>query len=150
MRNRLIGSIGAALALTLSAIGPPQSARPTRLPRNPCLSREDEAAAAQKAKALTFGPRDLSGVWGLGTNGFNLNQSAMPPMTPWAQAQYTAAKPGLGRRGVPLGNDPMLICDPLGYVRSYTYNYGMEFVETPTRVFQFFEYDHVWRTIYTD
>ena len=40
-------------------------------------------------------------------------------MTPWAQARYNAAKPGLGRsaRAQPLGNDPMMICDPMGFPR---------------------------------
>jgi hypothetical protein len=120
------------------------------LPCPRCLTDEEAAAAAEKAKTVPFNPRDLTGLWGLGTNGFNLNQRAMPPMTPWGQQKYNAAKPGLGARGQPLGNDPMLICDPLGYPRSFTYNYGMDVVQAPGRVFQFFEYDHVWRTIYTD
>jgi hypothetical protein len=47
-------------------------------------------------------------------------------------------------------NDPLIICDPLGNMRSFGYNYGMEFVQTPTRVFQFFEWSHTWRTIWTD
>jgi hypothetical protein len=71
-------------------------------------------------------------------------------MTPWGQARYDAAKPGLGPRGVPLGNDPMMICDPLGYPRSFTYNYGMEFVEAPGRILQMFEWGHTFRTIWMD
>ena len=43
------------------------------------------------------------------------------PMTPWAQARYDAAKPGLGPRGQPLGNDPIMICDPIGYPRIAQY-----------------------------
>jgi hypothetical protein len=30
------------------------------------------------------------------------------------------------------------------------YNYGFEFVQTPGRVFEFFELSHTWRTIWTD
>lgn len=150
MRTRFITLLGAVVVLALSAIVFAQSSAPSWLPCPRCLTDEEQAAAAQKAKSQPFNPRDLSGLWGLGTNGFNLNQNAIPPMTPWAQAKYDAAKPGLGRRGVPLGNDPMLICDPLGYPRSFTYNYGMDVVQAAGRVFQFFEYDHVWRTIYTD
>lgn len=150
LNSTVRGMILGALLVSVSGIVAAQVANPTWLPCSRCLSLEQEAEATAKAKTLPFTPRDLSGVWGLGTNGFNLNQAAVPPMTPWGQAKYDAAKPGLGRRGVPLGNDPMMICDPLGHVRSYTYNYGMEFVQTPSRIFQFFEYDHVWRTIYMD
>jgi hypothetical protein len=115
-----------------------------------CMTQEQNAQATEQAKKQRFDPHDISGLWGVGTLGFNLSQNTVPPMTPWGQARYDAAKPGLGRRGTPLGNDPMMICDPLGYPRWFTYNYGMEFVVTPGRVFQFFEYGHAWRTIYTD
>jgi hypothetical protein len=71
-------------------------------------------------------------------------------MTPWGQAKYDAAKPGMGPRAVPLGNDPMLICDPLGYPRWLGYSYGMEFIQLPDRVIQFFELYHTFRTIWTD
>lgn len=119
-------------------------------PCSRCLTSQQEAEAAARAKALPFTARDLWGVWGLGVNGFNLDERAVPPMTPWGQAKYDAAKPGLGARGVPLGNDPMMICDPLGYPRSFTYNYGMEFVQIPGRMLQFFEWGHTWRTIWMD
>jgi hypothetical protein len=154
-RTRRAVAFAVALTFVLAVEGraqtpPAQGSTPSWLPCPRCLTDEETAAAAEKSKRVSFNPRDLSGLWGLGTNGFNLNQGSVPPMTPWAQARYDAAKPGLGRRGVPLGNDPMMICDPLGFPRSFTYNYGMDVVQTPTRMFQFFEYDHVWRTIYTD
>ena len=43
-------------------------------------------------------------------------------MTPWAQAKYNAAKPGIGPRAQPLGNDPIMVCDPIGYPRIGFYN----------------------------
>ena len=46
--------------------------------------------------------------------------------------------------------DGMLICDPLGYPRSFAYNYGFQFVVLPDRVLQFFEWGHTWRDIWTD
>jgi hypothetical protein len=119
-------------------------------PGNRSLTTAEEREAAAKARTIPFRPRDLSGVWGLGTNGFNLDQRTVPPMTSAGKEKYDAAKPGLGPRGVPLGNDPLMICDPLGYPRSFTYNYGMEFIETPGRMLQFFEWGHTWRTIWTD
>ena len=146
MRIVLLSIAGVALVAVLSA----SAQTPAWRPGNRSLTSAEERDAAAKAKTLPFKPRDLSGVWGLGTNGFNLDQRSVPPMTPAGKAKYDAAKPGLGPRGVPLGNDPLMICDPVGYPRSLTYNYGMEFVETPGRMFQFFEWGHTWRTIHTD
>jgi hypothetical protein len=137
--------IGAILALSVVS-----AQTPTWRPGNRSLTTAQEREAATKAKAVAFKPRDLSGVWGLGANGFNLDQRAVPPMTPEGKAKYDAAKPGLGPRGVPLGNDPLMICDPVGYPRSFTYNYGMEFIETPGRTMQFFEWGHTFRAIWTD
>jgi hypothetical protein len=90
--------------------------------------------------------RDLSGVWG--NNGVAF--AGPPPLTPAGQKKFDAAKPGMGPRAVPLGNDPMMICDPLGYPRLLNYNYGMEFVHLPDRVLQFFEIGHTHRTIWMD
>jgi hypothetical protein len=41
-------------------------------------------------------------------------------------------------------------CDPLGFPRDFAFNYGFEMVQVPNRVFQFFEWSHVWRTVWTD
>ena len=94
-----------------------------------------------------FDPGDLSGVWGRG--GVRLSNE-VPPMTAQGQAKFDAAKPGMGPRAVPLGNDPMMICDPLGYPRWLNYNSGMEFIHRPDRTLQFFEVYHTHRTIWTD
>jgi hypothetical protein len=106
-----------------------------------------QKAAASDIQNRSFDRRDLTGIWGRG--GLNLSGD-VPPMTPWGQAKYDEAKPGMGPRAVPLGNDPMMICDPLGYPRWLNYNYGMEFVHLPGRTLQFFELYHTYRTIYTD
>ena len=149
MRN--LSGIAVALPLAFLLLPVAVSAQaPTWRPGNRSMTSAQEKEAAAKAKTLPLKARDLSGVWGLGANGFNLDQRAVPPMTPEGKARYDAAKPGLGPRGVPLGNDPLMICDPVGYPRSFTYNYGMEFIETPGRTLQFFEWGHTWRTIWTD
>jgi hypothetical protein len=111
-----------------------------------CQSDRQQEEAAARVKGQKFNPRELGGPWG--NNG--LAFSAAPPMTPAGQAKYDAAKPGMGPRAVPLGNDPMMICDPLGYPRLLNYNYGMEFVHLPDRVLQVFEFGHTFRTIWTD
>jgi hypothetical protein len=110
---------------------------------------KQQAEAAAKAKGHAFDPHNLSGVWGIHGGGVGLSNPA-PPMTPWGQAKYDAAKPGMGPKAVPLGNDPMLICDPIGMPRWLGYNYGMEFFQLPDRVLQTIELYHTYRTIWTD
>ena len=116
------------------------------LPCPRCQTEQEQAAAAARMKSQAFNPRELGGPWG--NNG--LAFSPAPPMTPQGQARYDAARPGMGPRAVPLGNDPMMICDPLGYPRLLNYNYGMEFVHLPGRTLQVFEFGHTFRTIWTD
>ena len=100
---------------------------------------------------------DLSGVFAR-TGGLRTLTDPPPPMTPAGKARYDANKPSYNLpsnpRAIPpaLGNDPAGSCDPLGLVRSL-YTVGrqyMEFVETPNRIFQFFEWNHLWRTIWMD
>jgi hypothetical protein len=148
MPRNVIATVGVFVALAAAA-GAAQAPAGWK-PGNRSLTSAQEREAAEKAKTVSVKPRDLSGVWGLGANGFNLDQRAVPPMTPEGKAKYDAAKPGLGPRGVPLGNDPLMICDPVGYPRSFTYNYGMEFIDTPGRMLQFFEWGHTFRTIWMD
>ncbi len=84
----------------------------------PSVARGSAPAASHDQP---FDPHDLSGIWwGHNARGVNSSLGATaPPMTPWAQERYDAAKPGLGRtaRAQPLGNDPMMICDPMGFPR---------------------------------
>jgi hypothetical protein len=110
---------------------------------NPAHVEDDR----QKAQVDThkFDPHDLSGVFG--DNGIELDLKTVPPFTPYGQKLFDATKSDVGLENA---KDPMNICDPLGYPRAFAYNYGYEFVQTPGRVFQFFEFTHTWRTIYTD
>lgn len=111
-------------------------------------------AAAPAAADVPHDARDLAGVWS--RQGRVLRMSTeTPPMTAWGQARFDAAKPVYGPRAVPggLGNDPVMTCDPLGMPRNLFLEvsiYPMEIVQTPKRVFQFFEWARVWREIWTD
>jgi cyclase len=100
---------------------------------------------------LPFSSRDLTGIWWEHQQSqFSLSENA-PPMTPWAQAKYDAAKPGLGPRGKPLGNDPIMECNPVGYPRILFWNaYPIQFVQTPKEIFMFFDFFNAYRTIWTD
>jgi hypothetical protein len=159
MRYRLTPSIVAlAAALIIAAVQAPAAAQSkpaektfanTWLPTPRGQSQKQQAEAAARIKGHAFNLRDLTGVWGIHGAGVGLSNPA-PAMTPWGQARYNAAKPGMGPRAVPLGNDPMMICDPIGQPRWLGYNYGMEFIQLPDRVVQFFEAYHTYRTIWTD
>ncbi len=121
-----------------------------------------------KPKDHPFNPHDLSGVWGGVSAGgvFRLGeQSAFttkdqggrsegtpPPMTPFGKERYNATLTEEAPDGGPVSNskDPMLICDPLGWPRLFTYNYGFEIITLPDRVLQNFVWGNAWRTIWTD
>src|SRR4030095_4719078 len=94
---------------------------------------------------------DLSGVW-LGP-ATTLEPSA--PMTPTGQALFDAAKPLYGPRSVPVAdsNQPVTTCAPQGFPRIILLRSplsAMELVQTPDRVFQLFQYQRVYREIWTD
>jgi hypothetical protein len=130
-----------------------------------CVRCENDAHIFEARKQAAVGtrqfdPHDISGVWGdmvdsqAGpTSGANhLDTKAVPPMTPYGRKLYEETKSSVGPGGVVDANskDPEVICDPVGFPRQFAYNYGMEFVQLPNRVLQFFEWGHTWRTIWTD
>jgi glyoxylase-like metal-dependent hydrolase (beta-lactamase superfamily II) len=115
-----------------------------------------EASARQK-----FDPHDLNGFWQahgspLPTNERHDISLNPPPMTSWAQAKYDAAKPGLNGTGPgrpqPLGNDPIMICDPVGYPRvlAASGNYGIQIVQAPKETLMIFDWFYGRRDVYTD
>jgi hypothetical protein len=113
-------------------------------------------AAREKYKVdgHAFNARDLTGVWG--NNGISLDFKTLPALTPYGTELWAATQAEQLHPDVPPMNggegskDPMLHCDPLGYPRSLTYNYGFEFSHLPDRVLQFFEWGGYHRTIWTD
>ena len=108
-----------------------------------------------KVEGHTFDPHDLSGVWGFaGVNGAFRNP---PPLTDWGKKQHEATMGGKNAAGEYLhdkdtykGSGAPINCDPPGWPRLHTDNYGIEFIMLPGRVIQFFEITHTWRTIWTD
>jgi hypothetical protein len=138
MRNHIAGSIVVLAAIIACC--------PVTRAQTEAGQGRGRGQAPSPTANLPFDPHDFSGVWtGRG------NMGKTPPMTPWAQAKYDAAKPGLSARGEPLGNDPMMMCDPVGYPRIAFYNaYPMEFLQTKDRLVEFFDYFYVHRTIYLD
>jgi hypothetical protein len=74
-------------------------------------------------------------------------------MTPWGQAFFDAAKPLQGPRALPIArtNDPLVTCDPMGFPRSILFETrGLAFEHVPRRTLELFQYQRVWREIWTD
>lgn len=110
--------------------------------------------AVEAAPSIPHDPHDLSGVWTRTSRVLAVSDTP-PPFTPLGKQLFDANKPSYGPRMVPpaLGNDPTGTCDPLGLVRNVYLEVGiypMEIVQTPNRVFQFFEWAHSYRTVWTD
>ena len=80
-----------------------------------------------------------------------IDQRFRPPLTPWGQARFDAARPMQGPTAVAgQENAPTLRCLPDGPPRVLNLPNPFEIVEIPGRVFMFFELGHVWREIWTD
>jgi hypothetical protein len=116
-----------------------------------------EAAKGQNANAPLS--HDLSGVWmpfpetvvppGTGKNA--IDQNTRPPLTSWGQARFDQSKPLLGPRAIPgQENSPSIKCDPDGPPKLLNHPNPFEIVQTPGRVFMFFEEQHIWRTVWAD
>jgi hypothetical protein len=76
-----------------------------------------------------------------------------PPMTPWGQAQFDAAKTSFGSHPYPIKetNDPVYnSCAPPGFPRVYLHPFPMQIVQTPGEVIVLFEYDSIRHQIYMD
>jgi hypothetical protein len=128
--------VALTIVLAFAAAAPAQTAQP-----------------AGAAKAQPFDPHDLSGVYMMHQKAQDSLSKEAPPMTPWAQARYDANKPGIGRpdRITPLGNNPMMTCDPLGFPQIMFHTaYPVEIVQIPGRMFQFYDFFYTHRVIWTD
>jgi hypothetical protein len=123
-----------------------------------CQNNSDRAKAWRdfKVEGHAFDPKDFTGVWGW--DGVNNAFRNMPELTEYGKQRYQETIGDKAPDGTPLhskdrsgrGAGSKINCDPYGWPRMHTYNYGMEFVMLPGRILQFFELNHTWRTIYTD
>ena len=116
----------------------------------------DHSGAPRSQAAALVDPHDLSGIWvyaerlGGGVRAHGAFGPEVPPMTVWAQARFDAAKPGYGPRAAPAGNDPIGKCDPNGLPRLLLQGAPTEFIQLPGRLIIFYEWSHMWRTIWMD
>jgi hypothetical protein len=163
MRRGIVASINVLIAILVFSVagaaqGPTSIPAPegwSQCPR--CQNNKDRVAANAKYKVEghAFNPKDLSGVWGYsGVGGAFRNP---PPMTEWGKQQHAATVGAKNSAGEVLhskdtykGTGAPVNCDPPGWPRLHTDNYGFEFIMLPDRVLQFWEITHTWRTIWID
>ena len=112
-----------------------------------CQNNEDRRQDTIKYKVPghAFDPHDLTGVWGY--DGIGRAFSKPPEFTPLGKQQHEATfgektpdgSPTYSKDTSGRGPGSKINCDPMGWPRLYTYNYGFEFITLPDRVIQFFE-----------
>jgi hypothetical protein len=142
MRNRTKQTLLVfAVVLASSASLRAQNGQPGQAPNMPAHDKTPSGPAPVK---------DINGVW-IGSPLPRL--SPPPPMTPQGQEAFNQNKSFQGRNPVPVAesNDPMLHCDPLGFPRDVLFETrGIKFVQIPKETLQLFQYQRIWREIWTD
>ena len=139
MRARLIG----CCVLLVSAFAASTSVLSQSAPQMPQNDKSGDTKAVD--------PHDLSGVWEAPVRVTTGNE--ISPLTPWGKERFEANKPFNGPRMIPLeeSNDPMIKCDPLGFPRNLFYEIRhMRFIQTPAETVELFQYQAIWREIWTD
>jgi hypothetical protein len=121
-------------------------------------------AAAQMGKkagptgSLKAAPANFSGIWlvhppasSSAYSSFSFAREA-PPMTPWGEEKYKAAKPVFGplKTTPQQSNDPVYGCFPPGLPRIYLHPKPIEIVQLPDEIIMMYEYDRFVRHIYID
>jgi len=118
---------------------------------NQPIRADDGKTLYDKASSTGSGgpaPRqDLTGFW---TGPITAKLNPVPPMTPWGQEQFRSHK-NHSQYSEAESNDPMKYCDPMGFPRDMLYdNRGFAFAPMPGKVLQAFQFNRVWREIWTD
>jgi hypothetical protein len=103
---------------------------------------------------------DLSGVW-MASEDFRFSPIHEPPssfLQPWALTKLNAEPMAL-RKDLPgghaggdtaLGRDEDISCSQISLTDFITKQKPIEIVQTPQRIFMFFEYEHTFREIWMD
>lgn len=153
--QKRFGAFGLILigTLAISQLLFSQAAKPSA--GRPSPSGTPAAAASQKASQP-----NLTGFWTQARPPATAGQYWVyefspeePPMTPWGEEQYKAAKPSFGPHSVSIAetNDPVYHgCFPPGVPRVYLHPFPMQIVQIPGQVTILYEYDNLSRRIYTD
>jgi hypothetical protein len=168
MRNRLVECSVAGLmaVLVLSPVAIAQTSQPRQTTgQQSATAPASTAGAGQGATEIEGkggqmphykypgppGPapkQDLSGEWGGPLSAAKVDP--VPPMTAWGQQQFAAHKSNQ-KINVADSNDPLDTCDPLGFPRNALWeSRGIAFAKMPDKVVELFQYEKIWREIWTD
>jgi hypothetical protein len=112
---------------------------------------------APKQTPPSTGPaprRDISGIWDAFAAGIQpAGVKSHAPFTEWGNKMASSYKPGDGPRKVALAfiNDPLDGCDPAGFPRNLFFELRpFKVVQIPDQVLIMYEYQRIWRAIWTD
>jgi len=126
-----------------------QNAAPAALWNSPSI--------APKQPQPSSGPpprHDISGTWDAFAAGIQpTGVKSHAPFTEWGEKMANTYKPGDGPRKVALGliNDPLDDCDPAGFPRNLFFELRpFKVAQTSDQVLMLYEYQKVWRAIWTD
>jgi hypothetical protein len=139
-------AVGSAAILTLASLVIAQAPddESNRVPKSRSLF---EKLMADKKPSAPAPKRDLNGAWAGPVDSLGQN---FPPFTPLGEQRYKENKPEpiyhLAKT-----NDPLTTCDPLGFPRNVlNETRGMRFAQLPDRMIMLYQYQRVWREIWTD
>jgi hypothetical protein len=116
-----------------------------------------QPAAAKSSKVAHVPRRDLSGIWDVEVTMEGISPRGVKSHAPFtdfgANVANNVYKPGDGPRKVPVGlvNDPLDSCDPAGFPRNLLFELRpFQAVQTSSQVLLLYQYQRVWRVIWTD
>jgi len=135
VRNRLLASLTVVALITVGEIA---------------MCAQSAAPAGGAANQAALAPHDLSGLWFGGQGGGLVIKGKVPPLTPeWKPVYDHNVSERTGDRI--LTSDPTFRCEPAGVPHIYGVGgYPMEILETPDRIFFFYESVHTFRVIWMD
>jgi hypothetical protein len=173
MSRRMAKWIGAALMVFVFAIAGPRLGRSqttTAKQATPQQSATHVPDGWSRPVAIPTGqpqpaPRhDISGTWepangpsdgiqGTGSKSMPADGKHEPPFTPLGLRLLNQTKPGNGNREVLPADigDPVFFCNPQGMPREDLYELReTQILQTPSKIAILYEFDKIWRVIWTD
>ena len=158
----LIAAVALLLGLRTGLAG--QEPRAVQEWNGVTLNPTPESEVRRAATKAPAPPRSLAGVWDAGggrgiqaRGAVSMPSDGAPehrlPFTPAGEAAFKESKPGWGVTEVAPGliNDPTNICDPGGFPRADLSELRtQEIVQLPDHVLILYQFQRVWRTIWTD
>jgi hypothetical protein len=143
-KYRAAMSLAGALVLLAMDLGYPLAMRAQ------VAAPSGAAKVDQTSPQTPLAPHDLSGLWFGGQGGGLTIKGKVPPLQPEAKTRYDANVAERNSDRI-LTSDPTFRCEPAGVPHIYGVGgYPMEILQTPDRIFFFYESVHTFRTIWMD